>query len=355
LLCPDQPDWAFDNIAKNIAKYRGPHRISKLYMGEIAGAEHRLFQTILARGIDVCHVFWREDLFRLFRRETLESVSRALGMQDDLLPRAIGSVAFTTSVYDHLFTTEEEIAQRRAGFAAIDGYTVSSERLCRIYQARPELPTPDAVIPDGVDTDHFAPLGEAHPSGRPFTIGWAGNSAWGRASQGYDIKGYGRLFEPMIAHLRGQGHEVDIRVADPLVRRIAFADMPEFYRDLDVFVCTSAIEGTPNTVLEAMACGIPVISTDVGIVPEVFGPLQRRFILDPPEPARFAAAVAELMASPAICAEIRTENRNQALRQSWARTTEGWWPFWQTCAVRALDPRLAGRRAFWLRRLLAGA
>ena len=56
---------------------------------------------------------------------------------------------------------------------------------------------------------------------------------------------------------------------------IAHEDMPEYYNGIDIYVCTSRTEGTPNTVLEAMACGVPVISTDVGIVPEVFGEKQK--------------------------------------------------------------------------------
>lgn len=43
-------------------------------------------------------------------------------------------------------------------------------------------------------------------------------------------------------------------------------DMPSFYRGLDIFVCTSLVEGGPMTTLEALACGVPVvIPRDVGI------------------------------------------------------------------------------------------
>jgi glycosyltransferase involved in cell wall biosynthesis len=46
-------------------------------------------------------------------------------------------------------------------------------------------------------------------------------------------------------------------------------EMLEFYRALDVYVCASRAEGTPNTCLEAAACGVPLLTTCVGNMPEL--------------------------------------------------------------------------------------
>jgi len=69
-------------------------------------------------------------------------------------------------------------------------------------------------------------------------------------------------------------------------------DVPEMLRGLDVFVLPSRAEGISNTILEAMACGLPVIATAVGgnaelIVPEVTGSLV---------PADDSAALADAIA-----------------------------------------------------------
>lgn len=55
--------------------------------------------------------------------------------------------------------------------------------------------------------------------------------------------------------------------------------MPEYYHKLNVYVCVSITEGTPKPLLEAMGCGVLVITTDVGIAKEYMGPKQSQFII----------------------------------------------------------------------------
>lgn len=351
LVCPDQPDWAFDNIARNIARYAGVNRVSKLYMRDVIGNEQRLFETIFLQRIDLCHIFWREDLFYLLNPVTLSNTALRMGFDDDMMAKAVNGCAFTTSVYDHLFTGPDEIRERRQGFALADGYTVSSAKLHDIYSAQPDIPPPDGIIADGVDTDQFCPLRATWETDDPLTIGWVGNSAWGRMSSGPDVKGFSRVFEPMMAELRKRGYRVEAKVADPQIKRIDFEDMPGFYRQLDLFVCTSAIEGTPNPLLEAMACGIPVVSTDVGIVPEVFGERQKRFIVPQADPGRFADAVGELINDAGLRRALGEENRQMTLDWSWEKQTRHWWPFWHDVVRRTMDPRNATRREICLRAL----
>lgn len=351
LVCPDRPIWAFDNIANNISRHAGRNRISKLYMKDVIGNERLFFETIFLKRIDLCHIFWREDIFHLFHPQTIASAASQLGLDYDSMIRAVNSCAFTTSVYDHLFSTSRDIQARRAGFALVDGYTVSSARLRAIYASEPDFPAPDLVMPDGVDVERFSPSPPERATDGVPAVGWVGNSAWGEQAQAFDVKGYRRLFEPMIAELAARGCAVTPKVADPQVSRIPFEEMPDFYRQLDVFVCTSSMEGTPNPVLEAMACGVPVVSTDVGIVPEAFGEMQSRFIIRDPTPQAFADAVELLLGDAELRRAIARENRAQALQWSWEIKTRDWWPFWERVVRNTMEPRNAMRREFYLRSL----
>jgi glycosyltransferase involved in cell wall biosynthesis len=73
-----------------------------------------------------------------------------------------------------------------------------------------------------------------------------------------------------------------------------------FMSSLDVFVLPSLAEGTPNGVIEAMACGVPVIATNVGGIPDILDP--ESGILIPP---RDADALAEAMLTLASNPELR--------------------------------------------------
>ena len=84
--------------------------------------------------------------------------------------------------------------------------------------------------------------------------------------------------------------------------------MPDYYAQIDVYVCASKEEGTPNPILEAMACGVPVISTDVGVVRQLFGDKQQEFILAERSVAELAKKIERLHHERNLLAEHSQEN-----------------------------------------------
>jgi len=101
-----------------------------------------------------------------------------------------------------------------------------------------------------VDCDKFV-IGDRPDNERP-VIGVAG----------YVYPG-GRKGQGMVARLAQEYPEWDVVASGegwPIETvKHDWADMPCYYQGLDVFLCTSLIEGGPVTVLEALACGVPVV------------------------------------------------------------------------------------------------
>lgn len=93
--------------------------------------------------------------------------------------------------------------------------------------------------------------------------------------------------------------------------------MPEYYNSIDVYICASKTEGTPAPVLEAMACGIPIISTDVGIVPEAFGEKQKEFIMEERTKECLKSKMKKLIENKEYFEELSKENLEQIKKWDW--------------------------------------
>lgn len=77
------------------------------------------------------------------------------------------------------------------------------------------------------------------------------------------------------------------------------SDVPELMRAMDVFVLPSLGEGISNTILEAMACGLPVIATDVGGNPELVSPGKTGALIPAADHEKMAQALLTYIKDPA--------------------------------------------------------
>ena len=88
------------------------------------------------------------------------------------------------------------------------------------------------------------------------------------------IIGDGELREELMSY------SVALGLSDYVIFCGWIRDLPEVYADLDVLVLTSINEGTPVSIIEAMASSVPVISTDAGGVRDLIGPPRSKCDLD---------------------------------------------------------------------------
>ncbi|RLC74320.1 MAG: hypothetical protein DRI61_16890 [Chloroflexi bacterium] len=75
-------------------------------------------------------------------------------------------------------------------------------------------------------------------------------------------------------------------------------DLPNFYNELRLFVLPSYSEGLPNVILEAMACGTPVLATPVGAIPNVIRDGETGFIMENNSPECIAKNIIRALNHP---------------------------------------------------------
>ncbi|MDQ3811824.1 MAG: glycosyltransferase, partial [Chloroflexota bacterium] len=93
------------------------------------------------------------------------------------------------------------------------------------------------------------------------------------------------------------------------------SDIAALLAGCDVFVLPSLNEGLPLTVLEAMAAERPVVSTDVGGIPEVVVDGRTGILVRPADPGRLAQAVRELLQNPARARKLAAAGRLRGERE----------------------------------------
>ena len=154
-----------------------------------------------------------------------------------------------------------------AVFAKADKIVVTTESSAKEIRKRYSLPTSKiVVIPNYVDTDVFRRI--PVEKGENIRIGYIGRLVEAKnplalldAISGLSVSLYMVGGGPLRATLRQKAQEQGSEVI--FAGYIPNSQLPQILNQCDLFVLPSLYEGHPKSLLEAMACALPVIATDV--------------------------------------------------------------------------------------------
>jgi glycosyltransferase involved in cell wall biosynthesis len=177
------------------------------------------------------------------------------------------------------------------------------------------------LVMDGIDTARFASAAQRRPDRPVLTIGTV---AVLREEKRLDllIEAFARLLTDMPARLVIVGDGAQRPGLEAQAGRLQLgghvqftgaADAVEFiYPRFDIFALSSSTEQIPNSVLEAMAAGLPVAATAAGDVPLMVADENRPFVVPLGDVSRLAEALAVLGRDPGLRAAVGAANQRKA-------------------------------------------
>lgn len=184
----------------------------------------------------------------------------------------------------------------------------------------------------GIDTDHFDLAERRKGPGESFRILASGRLVEKKGfahliaaceelcSRGLEfecvIAGSGELEQPLVARIERAGLTDRVRVTGNAIKQ---EEIPAFMHGGDLYClpCVRAsdgdADGLPQMLMEAMACGLPVVSTRISGIPDLVVDGECGVLVEPGSPAELADAIERLMADPIQAAKLATAGRQRVV------------------------------------------
>ena len=203
------------------------------------------------------------------------------------------------------------------------------------------------IVPNSVDIDVFSPADTKTPSlGGPHVIVTRNLEAiYGIDTAIRAVALLSKSFPDVRLSIAGSGIErvklerlaMELGI-DHLVTftgRLETTEMVRLYRSADVVLNPSRVDNTPNSILEALATGVPVVSTNVGGVPYLVQHGRSAWLVPPDDPQKMAEGMERVLRDEALRIDLRAAGLEVARACSWSEVKQQWLAMYRE-AVRAV-------------------
>jgi len=147
---------------------------------------------------------------------------------------------------------------------------------------------------------------------------------------GFVIPGEQNSFEALVTK-----YNLNDRVT--VTGRISRHDALRYIRTMDIFACTSLHDGCPNTVLEAMLAGVPIVATRVGAVPQLIEDGKHGLLVQPGSATELYEAMVKMLDDDTKRQEYGKQAQQRVLSEFAPHSElEAYWEVYQECLGRSL-------------------
>ncbi len=139
-----------------------------------------------------------------------------------------------------------------------------------------------------------------------------------------------------LAQARAKTSELGLTDRIRFVDQIPKAAVGAHLSQADILLNTPNVDNTPVTVLEALACGLCVVSTDVGGMPDLLRNGDEGLLVPPDDPAAMAAGVRRILEEPDLARRLSERGREKAEKMDWSVVLPQWEDLFRAAAAKAV-------------------
>ncbi|BAO43527.1 glycosyl transferase family 1 [Thiolapillus brandeum] len=170
------------------------------------------------------------------------------------------------------------------------------------------------VIPNGVDEELFKPRNDGRRDARgKVRVLFSGNPTRRKGVQW--LKEIADQLPAQVELFVTQGLRAHRKIFSGssmyCVGAVPHKDMPALYRDVDMVLSCTVREGMPLSIIEAMACGLPVVASDCSSLPELIDHGKGGFLCGVGDVPDFVKRIGQLADSPGLRREMGLYNRHK--------------------------------------------
>ena len=123
--------------------------------------------------------------------------------------------------------------------------------------------------------------------------------------------------------LKALAHELKLQNTQ-FVGQIAPERIADIYDAADIFLNGSEIDNQPLSILEAFSCGLPVVTTDAGGIPDIVQDQRTGMVVSRGDHVEIANRAITLLENPALAKQMVERARQECLKYSWEAVRDAW-------------------------------
>lgn len=138
-------------------------------------------------------------------------------------------------------------------------------------------------------------------------------------------------------------NELGLSAAVAFAGHVDNARMPDLYRSATVALNPSLVDNMPISILEALASGVPVVSTDVGGIPYLVEEGRTALLVPPGAPERMAEAVLRLLGDAELVSRLVRAGCDASREYAWERIRDRWFEVYEGAVLKLQSAGRGGK------------